>query len=202
MLEHPRKKGEWTQAVAILATACTLAAGTALAADPPSASCRALLAQDRALVDIQLSRFIDPRLAKLIRLGLAGRIQLELVLYRQRPFWFDEAQERTTRETVLRYHPDPGGFLLDGDREVEDPLRLSLARIALRPVDGLEEGGLYQVEVKVSLRVVTPQSLGKVAAWLAGHGRQGEDDVSQTLLQAVAEDLARTAHARCQAVRR
>jgi hypothetical protein len=185
----------------ILVTSLCLATGPAWA-DGPSAKCRAVVAGGRALVDVELSKFVDVRLARLVKLGLAGHIRLEVTLLRARPFWFDEAQDQAKTEAVLTWDRASREFLLDRAREVEDPVTLTLERVSLRPPDGIEEDGRYRIEVKAALRVVTPQSLGKVAAWLAGKGRDEDEtnDLSRVLLDALAEDLARSASCTCEAI--
>lgn len=199
MFDLGSQRREWSHFAAILTFALVFAAGSAWA-QTPTVRCEAVIARDRALVDVELSDFVDARLAKLVKLGLAGRIQLQLSLVERRPLWFDLLKDRTDRESVLRYDRDAAAFLLEGGQEVTDPIRLKLNRIALQPPDGLGNGD-YRVEVKVSLRVVTPQSLGRVAAWLAGREQAGEGRAPDALLEAVANDLARSASAACDAVR-
>lgn len=197
MFDLSAQRREWSHFAAILTLGLCVLAGSAWA-QAPSVRCQAVIARDRALVDVELSRFVDARLARLVKLGLSGRIQLEISLMQRRPFWFDELRERVSRESVLVYDRALPGFMLDG--EDADPVSLRLDRIALQPGDGLGEGE-YRVEVKVSLRVVTPQSLGRVAAWLADRERAEEGAAPDALLEAVANDLARTASTTCAAER-
>src|SRR5512140_558515 len=187
---------------AILAVALGLS-GSAALAEGPAATCTATLAGGRVLIDVELQRFLDPDLLKLVRLGLEGNLQFELVLLRTRPFWFDELIERDAATARLRYVDEDRVYLLDDRREVPDPLRLDLERFALRPPDPLDPDGTYKVEVKATLRVVTGASLGKVASWIAGRepSRGETSDLSSRLLRAVADDLARQATALCEVVR-
>ncbi len=108
--------------------------------------------------------------------------------------------EREEAVAHLRYLAADQSYVLDGRREVSDPLSLSLDRIALRPAEPLDEGGQYKVEVKATLQVVTPSSLGKVASWMAGTP-DGEErsELTARLLKVVAEDLARQARCSCEA---
>lgn len=193
------QRREWSHFAAILTLGLCVVAGSAWA-QTPSVRCEAVIARDRALVDVTLNGFVDDRLARLVKLGLSGRIQLEVALLQRRPFWFDDFRDRAERESVLRYDRGLAAFLLDSELEVADPVTLRLDRIALRPVDGLPDGD-YRVEVKVSLRVVTPQGLGKVAAWLAGREQREGGAAPSALLEAVANDLARTASTSCAAKR-
>jgi len=199
MWELARRRREWAHAALIAAVAVCLAAGSA-AAEGPGAKCRALIAGGRALVDVELSHLIDADLLKLVRLGLDARIELQVVLVRTRPFWFDEPVEREEAVARLRYLTAERSYVLDGRREISDPLSLTLDRIALRPAEPLDEGGRYKVEVKAMLQVVTPSSLGKVASWMAGKpdGEQ-RSELTARLLKVVAEDLARQARCSCDA---
>ena len=53
------------------------------------------------------------------------------------------------------------------------------------------------VEARAELKVVTTQSLGDVARWIAG-GKGGERSaISRNLIGAVADDLSRSAEATC-----
>jgi len=59
------------------------APGSAALAEGPAATCTATLAGGRVLIDVELQRFLDPELLKLVRLGLEGNLQFELVLLRR-----------------------------------------------------------------------------------------------------------------------
>ena len=89
MGQRAGQRREWRATAAIIALGLGLS-GSAALADGPAATCSATSAGGRVLIDVELERFLDPDLLKLVRLGLEGNLQLELVLLRTRPFWFDE----------------------------------------------------------------------------------------------------------------
>lgn len=190
---------EWRAAGLLFALSLCLAAGTALA-DGPEARCRARYANGRVLVDVDLHRFLDVELLKLVKLGLEGHFRFELQLVRERPLWFDEPIADEWAESTLRYDKPQSRLVLDHRREVRDPVRLDLDRLVIAPPDPLDEEGRYRVELRATLQVVTPASLGRVAAWIAGRNRPQEEESSQLserLMRAVADDLAREATCRC-----
>jgi hypothetical protein len=141
---------------------------------------------------------VAPELERLMRLGLAGRLELELRLLRQRPLWFSERVEATRLTQVLAY-TKPEGWALDGRPLVTGPGTLELERVAWVLEEEPEAGATFRVEVGVRLQVVTPASLGKVATWLTqGQKTEAERSALTTgLLRTVAEDLTRGAEGRC-----
>lgn len=200
MREPSGRQREWRAAGLLFALSLTLAAGTALA-DGPEARCRARYANGRVLVDLDLERFLDVELLKLVKLGLEGHFRFELRLVRSRPLWFDESIAGDFAESTLRYHKPEARLILDHRREVRDPVRLDLDRLVISPPDPLADDGRYHVEVHATLRVVTPASLGRVASWIAGRDGTGAEErsqLSERLVRAVADDLAREARCRCE----
>ena len=175
-------------------------AGSALAEGPrpPLARCSALLASGRALVDVTVEHLFTEDLVRLVRLGLIGRVRVEVALIRRQPFWFDAVVLEEQRELVVS--AAEGAVLLDGTRELPQLERVQLDRLALRPQPRVEpeEVQRYRVEVKVHFQVITASSLREVARWIAS-GREEEEPgaVSRRLLEAVASDLTREASARC-----
>jgi hypothetical protein len=160
------------------------------AAGAASASCRAALAGTRALVGLTLEGLLDHDLLRLVRLGLAGKLSIEVTVVRRR-FLLGSNVARAVLELELRWS-EAEGLLLDG-RPVRDPEHLSLERIALALPEGLDPTAL-EVETRAELRVVTAQSLTDVARWIAGDDRS---TLSKNLIGAVADDLTRSADARC-----
>jgi hypothetical protein len=149
----------------------------------------------RALVHVTAVDLFDRDLLHLVRLGQAGRIELEAVLYRHRRLWFDERRATDRRTTVVTWSRKRQDFLVDGDPG--DPERLTFPTLALASSDG----SAY-VTVSVKLEVVTAGSLVQVARWLVrGEGSTEEGPtpsaLGRSLLSQVASDLARTATSRC-----
>jgi hypothetical protein len=181
-----------TCALAVLAA---LSATRASAEGPARLLCGAEWAGERALVQISVTDLFDRDLLHLVRLGLDGRIALEVALYRRRAFWFDDRRDSETRTSVVTWSRARQAFALDG--APADPARLTLDPIALRAPDK----GPHYVEVSVRLEVVTAGSLVQVARWLVqGPGAQAGTTpsvVGRSLMSQVAADLARSATARC-----
>ncbi|MBN1208681.1 MAG: DUF4390 domain-containing protein [Myxococcaceae bacterium] len=166
-------------------------------ADEPRASCTATLSGRRVVVRPEAHAFLTPELDRLLRLGLAGRLEVELRLLRPRKVWFDEQVDRARLTQVLSFSKD--GYLLDGRLLSSGAAALELERTAWTLEDPPEPGESFKVQVSVRLQVVTATSLGKVASWLT-QGESAEDErsaVTQNLLLTVAEDLSRHAAGRC-----
>jgi hypothetical protein len=177
-----------------LLAALLLLSAPALAEGPARVFCRAERAGQRALVQVTALDLFDRDLLHLVRLGQAGRIELEAVLYRRRRLWFDERRTADRHTTVVSWSRKRQGFLVDG--APGEPARLVFPPLTLAPVD---EAPAY-VAVTVRLEVVTAGSLVQVARWLVrGEGSEGPDPsaLGRSLLSQVASDLARTAVSRC-----
>jgi hypothetical protein len=181
--------------------ACTVAVWAALLAmaaparAEPAASCAAERAGDRVQIRVLLSELFDEELLHLVRLGLRGRIHLEVTLFRRRRFWFDQRRASEIRAAVVAWSHAQGRFTLDG-RPVESPAALTLAPLTLRGPGG----GHHYVEVNARLEVVTVESLGQMASWLVrGKERDasGPSRLGRSLVSYVAAELARTAGAYC-----
>ncbi|HVG64023.1 MAG TPA: hypothetical protein VNA24_36000 [Hyalangium sp.] len=166
-------------------------------AEDPRALCTATLSGRRVVVRPEAQAFLTPELDRLLRLGLAGRLEVEVTLLRRRKLWFD-AQVDTTRLTqVLSF--SQGGYLLDGRPLSPTATSLELERSAWTLEQPPESGDSFAVKVSVRLQVVTASSLGKVATWLT-QGESAQDErsaVTRNLLRTVAEDLTRHASGQC-----
>jgi hypothetical protein len=180
------------RAAVLLVCAVALCAEAALAA---SVACTATRTGARARVSISLDDLLDRDLLRLVRLGLRGKITLELRLSR-RGLFFGRTVTRVEVEAALTWSPQADVLLLDG-RPVADAGHLQLERLALE-ADAPKDAEL-EVEVSARLQVVTAQSLGDVARWIAGgEGTAGERSAfGSNLIGAVAEDLTRSAKGSC-----
>ncbi|HYV45343.1 MAG TPA: hypothetical protein VFA20_10800 [Myxococcaceae bacterium] len=178
-----------------------LSAGSAFADGPrsPLARCSALLANGRTLVDVAADHLLSDDLVRLVRLGMTGRLQVEVTVIRRQPFWFDAVVLEERRELVVTALAEGSGLLLDGTRVLRDVDRLELDRLALRPRPEVlpEEVDRYRVEVKLRFQVITAGSLRQVARWITSGDGEEQGAVSRRLLDAVASDLTREASARC-----
>jgi hypothetical protein len=181
---------------AALVTAVGLLAPGARA-EEPRVACTATRVGRRVLVRPEASALLAPELERLMKLGLAGRLELELTLRRRRSLWFSTRVDGARLTQVLSYAAKEGGWMLDG-REVE-PGTLELERVAWALEEELEQTATLEVEVRVRLQVVTADSLGKVAEWLTqGEATDTERSaLTRNLLRTVAEDLTRGAEGRC-----
>lgn len=168
-------------------------------AEAPAARCSARLAGGRALVDVELLHFLDPELARVVRLGVEGRLRVEVTLVRERALWFDAPAATQVTELYLRWSKASGRYVLGSWRELEDPGTLALERLSLRPGAPPAPGERYRVDVRAHLQVITAGSLGQVASWIAER-KNGAPPVSETVLSAIASDLARQASCACAAV--
>ncbi len=166
-------------------------------AEEPRARCTATLSGRRVVVRPEAQAFLTPELDRLLRLGLAGRLEVELTLLRRRKLWFDAQVDSAHVTQVLSF--SQGVYLLDGRPLSPEATALELERTAWTLEDPPESGDSFTVQLSVRLQVVTASSLGKVASWLT-QGESAEDErsaVTRNLLRTVAEDLTRHASGRC-----
>jgi hypothetical protein len=164
-------------------------------AEAAEASCKATRAGARARVAVELADLLDRDLFRLVRLGLRGKVTVELRLV-QRGRLFGSTLARAVVEARLVWSAEAQVLLLD-ERPVEGPPRLALERISLE-VDAPADAEL-EVEVSARLQVVTAQSLGDVARWITGgdETKAERSAVTRNLLGAVADDLTRSASTSC-----
>ena len=166
----------------------------------PGGACRAVAGHSGILVRVQLVDLFGPELLRLVSLGLEGRVRVEVELVRRRPFWFSRRVARESVEAVVTRDPSGEGFLLDGERPLPDPSRLPIERIALPAPGGDPER--HEAQVRVQLRVITPASLGRMAAWVAGGKEEERSALSAGLFSLIADELARTLEFSCPVRRR
>lgn len=172
-----------------LAVALLLLAGAAKAQE---VACKAVLAGSRALVDATIHGLLDRELLRIVKLGVAGRLTVEATVVRRRQLWFGRVVAATTRELPLTWSEERGAFELDG-RALPDPEHLTLERIALS-LGEAEDPRAYEVEVVTRLVVVTSGSLRRVTGLLEG---ENDSALTRALLDAIANDLTRSANAKC-----
>jgi hypothetical protein len=190
---------------ASLGRVLTAAAGVCLVASTaqsgsPQANCACRLLGDRAYVDAEVSGLVDAELARLIRLGLEGRIRWQLELVRKRWLIEERVGERVV-ESTIRYSGDRGTFLINGGGETSDVSNLKLKRISIQAKADLAADRRHELRIRIRLQVVTSASLAHVAAQMvdpseAGKG-QGASLLTRGLVAAVANDLQRDVTATC-----
>jgi hypothetical protein len=194
---HMRRLGAQARGlgVALVAAMGLLAPGAW--ADEPRAQCTATLSGRRVVVRPEAQTFLTQELDRLLRLGLAGRLEVELTLQRRRKLWFDEQVDAAKLTQVLSF--SKGEYLLDGRALPAGTPVLALERTAWTLKEPPEPNESFVVQLNVRLQVVTAASLSKVASWLT-QGESAEDErstVTRNLLRTVAEDLTRGASGRC-----
>lgn len=182
---------------AALVAAVGLFAPMARSEEAPRVTCAASRVGRRVVVRPEALALVAPELERLMKLGLAGRLEVELTLLRRRPLWFSERVDAAKLTQVLAYSAKEG-WRLDG-RPLPSPGTLELERVAWTLEDEPEADTAFVVEVEVRLQVVTAASLGKVTKWLT-QGEKTEEErsaLASGLLRTVADDLTRGAEGRC-----
>lgn len=191
----------WKRAGRWLGAAWVAAAGLLAPmarAEEPRAACTATLSGRRVLVRPEAFDFISPELDRLVRLGMAGRVEVEVTLWKRRSLWFDARVDGTRLTQVLAF--TRGAYVMDGRLLPEGARTLELERVAWTLEDRPTAEDRYVVRVEVKLHVVTAASLGRVASWLTQEKKDAEEErsgLTGTLLRSVAEDLSRGASGRC-----
>ncbi|MDY7226735.1 hypothetical protein [Hyalangium rubrum] len=167
-------------------------------ADEPRTVCTATLSGRRVVVRPEAHAFLTQELDRLLRLGMAGRLEVELTLLRRRRLWFNARVDGTQLTQVLSF--TKGGYLLDGRPLPTGAATLELERAAWTMEEPPEPGDAFMIQVDVRLQVVTAASLGKVASWLTQDESTGTEgsSVTRNVLRTVAEDLTRRATGRCE----
>jgi len=107
------------------------APATAATREPPSASCSARLVGRRVIVNAALAGLFDPELLRLVRLGLAGRLEVEIALQRKRLLMFSEALASEHYQATLSYDERSQEFRIDGRGVGAELLSLTLDRVTL-----------------------------------------------------------------------
>jgi hypothetical protein len=172
-----------------LAVALLLLAGAAKAQE---VACKAVLAGTRALVDATIHGLLDRELLRIVKLGVSGRLTVEASVVRRRQLWFGRVVATTRRELPLTWSEERGAFELDG-RALPDPEHVALERIPLS-LGEADDPRAYEVEIVTRLVVVTPGSLRRVTGLLEG---ENDSALTRTLLDAIANDLTRSANGAC-----
>jgi hypothetical protein len=174
----------------------------AAARDPPKASCSARLAGRRVIVMATLDGFFDPDLLRLVRLGLAGRLDVQISLQRKRFLLFSEAEASERYQALVTYDDKSEEFRIDGRHGGSELKSLTLDRIALALKAPPPEGP-HLVRVAARLEVVTASSLLQVARWIGGRDKEKAAEENEgsgfsgLLVRSLLQDLARSASGTC-----
>lgn len=171
-------------------------------AEEPRAACTATLSGRRVVARAEALAFVSPELDRLVRLGMAGKLEVELTLWKRHSLWFDARVDGARLTQVLAF--TRGGYVLDGRPLPDGPGALESERVAWTLDARPEVDERFIVQVEVRLQVVTAASLGRVASWLTQEQAPSTGErsgLTGTLLRSVAEDLARGASARCEVTR-
>ncbi|MET0401021.1 MAG: DUF4390 domain-containing protein [Cystobacter sp.] len=187
--------GLWGVGLAVVG----LLAPSAGAEESPRVDCVASRVGRRVVARSEALSLVAPELERLMRLGLAGRLEVELTLLRPRPWWFAERVDTARLTLVLAYAAGERRWELDGRALSAGPGVLALERVAWTLTEEPTGDAPWSVEVSVRLQVVTPASLGRMARWLTqGEPTEAERSaLTRGLLLSVAEDLSRDARGGC-----
>jgi hypothetical protein len=178
------------------------ASARAAARDPPSVSCNARLAGRRVIVNATLLGFFDPELLRLVRLGLAGRLEVEVALQRRRFLMLSESLASHRFQALLSHDEKSQEFRIDGRGVGAELQSLTLDRVTLN-LRGAPEPG-HSVRVSARLEVVTATSLLQLARFFGGRERdkaaepEEGSSVSRLLVKSLLQDLARSATGTCE----
>ncbi|AKQ68855.1 hypothetical protein A176_005767 [Myxococcus hansupus] len=168
----------------------------------PRTTCTASLSGRRVMVRPEAFDFVSLELDRLVRLGMAGKLEVELTLWRKNAIWFDARVDTTRLTQVLAF--GGGLYLLDQRPLPDGASSMPLERVAWTLAERPTADARFEVRVSVRLQVVTAASLGRVAAWLT-QGKPAPVEEGSTLtgtvLRSVAEDLSRSASGRCDVTR-
>jgi len=189
---------------ALLLVLAAAAPALAAARDPPSVTCSARLAGHRVLVNSTLAGFFDPDLLRLVRLGMVGRLDVEVALQRKRFFLFAEAHASERYLATLSYDERAEEFRIDGRGVGGEPQSLTLDRVMLT-LRASPPAGAQSVRVAARLEVVTASSLLQLARFFGGREKEkpaaepeGEGSgLSGLLVKSLLQDLARSASGTC-----
>ena len=129
------------------------------AEEPARVTCTATRTGTRVVVRPEALSLVAPELERLMKLGLAGRLEVELRLSRPRPWWLAEQVDTAKLTLVLAYSVKTKTWLLDGSPLEEGLGRLELERVAWTLDEEPGPEATFVVEVGVRLQVVTTASL-------------------------------------------
>jgi hypothetical protein len=154
------------------------------------------------IVNATLGGFFDAELLRLVRLGLAGRLEVDVALQRKRFLMLSESLASERFRATLSYDERSQEFRIDG-RGVGNELKtLALDRVTLSLRAPPPEGP-YTVRVDARLEVVTASSLLQLARFFGGRERdqpaQSDENsgLSGLLVKSLLQDLARSASGSC-----
>ncbi|MFH0898999.1 MAG: hypothetical protein V2A73_00060 [Pseudomonadota bacterium] len=180
---------------------CLLLWGGNAHAAPPEVKCVARVLGSRTIAGAQILHFFDPTLIRLIRLGLEGRIDVNIDLMQRRRFFFDRLLASASISWAIVYEPTAGVFLVNGKQLSEDRLdRLELPGISLGR-DLIAPRNSYYVTVSARLQVATTASLGRMARWIIEDSEDESTLLPSGIISFLADDMARRANNDCELAR-
>jgi hypothetical protein len=144
----------------------------------------------------------DPELLRLVRLGLAGRLEVDIALQRKRLLMFSEALASERYQATLSYDERSQEFRIDGRGVGAELKSLTLDRVTLTLRAPAPEGP-HSVRVSARLEVVTASSLLQLARFFGGREKDKPADegegpgLSSLLVKSLLQDLARSATGSC-----
>lgn len=173
-------------------------AASALADEAPEASCRARLQGDRIVVETELRRFFDEDTLSLVRLGLKGRLHVDVVAYRKRLGLFEQTVALQAMDLDVVWSRSAKALAVGRATGLAAEKPFALERLALRLDESARTASRLSVRAEARLQVVTVRSLSKVAAWATGSAEEEVPSfLTRSVLSAVAQDLTRSASCEC-----
>jgi hypothetical protein len=165
----------------------------------PTATCQARRTSDRVVASLELRQILDAETQRLLQLGMKGRLRVEASVVRRRLGLFEQTVGTATSEAVLAAGADKHGLLVNGRLQADASGPITLERVAVRLSGRERPDEALTFRATIQLRVVTVESLSKVAAWVTDSSQEDASSslVTRALLSAVADDLTRTVECSC-----
>jgi hypothetical protein len=165
----------------------------------PSAACQARRAGDRVVASLELAQLLDAETQRLLTLGMKGRLRVEATVVRRRLGLFEQTVGTATSEAVLAAGAAGHGLLVNGRLQPDASGPITLERVAVRLSGRERPDETLTFRATIQLRVVTVESLSKLAAWVTDSSEEDASSslLTRALLSAVANDLTRTVECSC-----
>jgi hypothetical protein len=130
---------------------------------------------------VRLAHVLTPRIRGALDRGMPTTVEVSVELWRARPGWFDKQigvqrvmmrvfRNAWSDDFSLRRNLEPERMYLgldDVEREIDRPLRASIARVA-----ELDPDARYYLLVRATVKPLTVEDLDAVEKWLSGEAKR------------------------------